>query len=426
MKTDSLSHTLDQIVGREFVATQPPRFDLDEVPLACPASTEEVSELLKFAAREKLRVIPLGLGSKLGWCGAPEHVDFLISTRRLVGAVSHEPEDGTISVRAGETMAALAERVERGGHRLTPDVAFPERGTIGGAIAAGQCGVDRLRFGPLRHHVLGLQVVLGDGTVTRTGGQLVKNVTGFDLQRLYAGSHGTLGVITEASLRLFPAPEHELWFAAAPRDLGSAFELARAALALPLRLVSTTIVSIDPPTRGSAWALFARLFGKRAAVNSERQALASCWPGASAVEGREAREFAHELRDNTSFLDAQHPSISIGAAPSRVSQLAADLVAILDAHKAPRRIAIQPGEARVELELPNSFDASACAAFARQVRDLARRHGATAHLRNATVATLAQFPPFADEVVGIQLMRELQSRLDPQSVFARGRFVGGL
>jgi len=426
VKTDALSSSLERLVGAEAVSTQRVRFDLDERPLACPQSVEQVAELMRFASRDRLRVVPIGLGSKLGWCGAPEHVDFLLSTRRLVGAVLHEPADGTISVRAGETIASLSARVERGGHRLTPDVAHPDRCTIGGVIAAGQSGADRLRFGPVRHHVLGLQVVLADGTVTRTGGQLVKNVTGFDLQRMYAGSHGTLGVISEVSLRLFPAPEQELWFAAAPKNLGDALQLARAALALPIRLVSTTIVSIDPPTHGSSWALFARLSGKRAAVEAERAQLSECWPAAATLEGSEARKFADGVRDSTSFLDVQHPSISIGAPPSRVSQLASDLVGLLDDRKTPRRVAIQPGEARIECALPRDLDAASCASFARAIRDLAQRHGATAHLRNAPIAALANFNAFADETVGVALMQDLRSRLDPQGVFARGRFVGGL
>lgn len=426
MSTAALSASLGAIVGAAHVSTQRPRFDLGEVPLACPASSEEVSELLKLATRDALRVIPIGLGSKLGWCGAPERVDFLLSTRRLVGAVSHEPADGTIRVRSGETMAALAARVGAGGHRLTPDVAHPQRCTIGGVVAAGQSGLDRLRFGPVQHHVLGLQVVLGDGTVTRTGGQLVKNVTGFDLHRLYAGSHGTLCVISEVSLRLFPAPDSEVWCASHGPDLPRALERARAAFALPARHVSIVLASIETPPAGESWALFARLFGKRSAVEAERAALAKCWSPAAVKEGAQAAEFWQELRDKTGFAGASQPSLSATCQPARAASMAAELVRALDERGLERRFVFQPFEARLDIGLPAAMDAAEMNELARSARAIALRHGGALHVRNAPLAALNGLDPFADDVPGLELMRELERKLDPGGVFARGRFAGGL
>lgn len=426
MKLEDLTGSLEAIVGAPHVARAAPRFDLDELPLATPGSVEEVSELLKLAARDRLRVIPIGAGSKLGWCAGPERADFVLSTRRLVGAVSHEPADGTISVRAGETMADLAARAERGGHRLTPDVAHPERCTIGGVVASGQSGSDRVRFGPVRHHVLGMQAVLGDGAVTRTGGQLVKNVTGFDLHRLYAGSHGTLCVITEVSLRLFPAPEHELWFAAAPATLEQGVELAHAARALPIRLAAMTLVRLDPPTKNARWALFARLFGKRAAVEAERVALETCWPGAAVVEGPRALESASETRDEASFDDARRPSFAVGGTTPRIGALAAELIALVDRRRPGTRVVVHPLDARIEFGLRDAGDPHELAVLARDARKVARAHGGSLHLRNAPIATLHALDPFGEEIVGLELMRELQQRLDPGGVFARGRFAGGL
>jgi glycolate oxidase FAD binding subunit len=417
---------LGAIVGAANVAAQRPRFDLDELPLACPASTEEVSELLKLATRDSLRVIPIGLGSKLGWCGAPERVDFLLSTRRLVGAVSHEPADGTISVRAGETLAELGARVERGGHRLTPDAPNPASCTIGGVVAAGQSALDRLRFGPVRDHVLGLQVVLGDGTITRTGGQLVKNVTGFDLQRLYAGSHGTLCVITEVSLRLFPAPEHEVVFATHGVDLPRALERARAAFALPLRHVSIALASVDSPPKGESWAPIARLFGKRAAVEAEKAALASCWKPSSVMEGGEAADFAANFRDKTSFVGPERASLSATCPPANAAALAVELLRALDERGLERRVVFQPFEARFECAAPADIEAGELAELAKHARAIALRHGGALHVRNAPLAALAGLDPFADDVAGLDLMRELKRKLDPGGVFARGRFVGGL
>jgi len=134
----------------------------------------------------------------------PAGADWILSTRRLVGIVAYEPGDGTLTARAGTTFAALDEATERGGHVVTPDVAYPARATLGGAVGEGRSGFDRLRYGPTRHHVLGVRALLADGTFAKSGGQLVKNVTGYDLHRLYCGSRGSLCALVEVSLRLFP------------------------------------------------------------------------------------------------------------------------------------------------------------------------------------------------------------------------------
>jgi FAD/FMN-containing dehydrogenase len=183
---------------------------LGELPLAEPQDEEQACALLRLAAREKLRVLPLGLGSKLAWRRNCE-ADFALTTRALTGIVEYEPAEGVITARAGTTLAELRSLTARERHWLTPFVAREERATLGGAISAGQSGLDRLRCGPLRHHVLGLRVALGDGTIVKSGGRLVKNVTGYDMHRLYTGAHGSLCLVLEASLRLFPAPRACAW-----------------------------------------------------------------------------------------------------------------------------------------------------------------------------------------------------------------------
>lgn len=426
MNTTSVNAALAQIVGAAHVSAQRARFDAPEAPLVCPASVGEVSELLKLAARDSLRVVPLGLGSKLGWCGAAERVDFLLSTRRLVGAVSHEPADGTIAVRAGETIAELSARVERGGHRLTPDIPQPAHCTIGGVVAAGQSGFDRLRFGPVRHHVLGVEAVLGDGTVTRSGGRLVKNVTGFDLHRLYTGSHGTLCVLTEIALRLFPAPEREAWITLSPRDLAHGLELARAARSLPLRAVSITLASLATPAGDAPWSLHARLFGKRAAVEAELAALCASWRGAQVQEDVAARASADALRDASSFAESSQASLTLACEPAQLSKLLSDVLELISDAAWPRHVAVQPLEARIDLGLPLHVAPALLRDFARRARAVATRHGGSAHVRNAPLEALSGLDPFADELPGLELMRELRSQLDPRGVFARGRFAGGL
>lgn len=175
-----------------------------ERPLAAPRSEEEWSEVLRLAGREGWACLVVGRGSKPGWTRPPKRVDLVLSTRGYAGVVAYEPGDGTVTARAGSTMDEIAREVRAGGHHLTPDVPRPGASTLGGVVAAGQSGLDRLRFGPVRHNVLGMRVALADGSIAKTGGRLVKNVTGYDLPRLAAGSLGSLGVITQVCLKLWP------------------------------------------------------------------------------------------------------------------------------------------------------------------------------------------------------------------------------
>jgi len=420
--TDSLAHALERISGR--VAEARPRFDVEPVPLVAPGSVEQVSELLRFASRDRLRVIPFGLGSKLGWCGIPGHVDFMLSTRNLSRVVSHVPDDGTISVEAGMTMAELRRRCREGGHFLTPDAPRPECCTIGGVVAAGESGFDRLRFGPVRHHVLGTKVVLGSGTVAKSGGQLVKNVTGYDLHRLYCGSHGSLCVIVEVSLRLFPEPEHELVITTSAERDGDALERARQALALPGRTVSLTLRRDRSVGRAIAWSLHARLFGKRAPVEEERRELLRVWPSANVIEGAPARRAADEMRDRHDGGDLRGPSFHLTCSPSKAAAVLREALDALDSAGCDGETLVQPGVVEIDHFPRDAHDGRA--ELVAPLRRIAGAHGGSLEYRNAPRSALVGLDPSGEPAAGLDLMRAIQKKLDPDGVFATGRFHGGL
>jgi len=417
---EKLEARLERVCGSVELAR--PRFDVEPLPLVAPRSVEEICELVRLAAADKLRVMPLGRGSKLGWCTTPGHVDFALSTRNLRRIVSHVPDDGTITVEAGLGMDELAARCRAGGHFLTPDVPLPARRSIGGVVAAGESGADRLRFGPVRHHVLGTRTVLASGLATQSGGQLVKNVTGFDLQRLYCGSHGTLGVIVEVSLRLFPEPEHELRVTTRSSELSDALALARKALALPARVVSLSIERTD-----GGFELAARLFGLRTVVEAELAALLKVWPRGNHESGAAARASSDAASTRQRLADSAHPALHIACLPSRLDALAPLVQRALADARSTGRFSLQPGIAEFDIELAQGFgDASNLASFVRSLRATLSKHGASVALRNAPRAGLVELDPFGDSAVGLDLMRSIQRNLDPDGVFATGRFHGGL
>ncbi len=170
-----------------------------------PASAAEVASVLALANGASLSVIPRGGGTKMDWGNTPRSADLILSLRRMDRVIEHAAGvRRAATVQAGCTVAEFGRALAQRGQRLAVDPLWPARATIGGILAANDSGALRGTFGPLRDQLIGIQVVLADGTVARSGGKVVKNVAGYDLPKLFIGSGGTLGVITEATFRLYP------------------------------------------------------------------------------------------------------------------------------------------------------------------------------------------------------------------------------
>src|SRR5690606_38081566 len=156
---------------------------------------------LAVAAEQRLGVVPWGGGrhQRLGRVPAPVHA--VLVTTEMTGVVQHDVDDQTIVVRAGTPLRDVLARAREAGQMLPLDPWGLDRATVGGVVAAGVNGPLRAGYGLPKDHLLGTRAAHPDGTVTKSGGRLVKNVTGFDLHRLYHGSLGTLAVLTEVALR---------------------------------------------------------------------------------------------------------------------------------------------------------------------------------------------------------------------------------
>ncbi len=253
------------------------------LPVAAPAEEAQLLELLALARRDHLTVIPIGSGAGLELLRPDARPDFLLSTRHLSGILAHEPGDGTLAARAGTPLGELARRAADGGQHLSPRLRHAPSATLGGVLAAGRAGPDRLRWGPARHQVLGTRMALSDGTVAASGGRLVKNVAGYDLHRLHCGSRGTLGIILEACLRLHPAPEASSRSAVTFAKREEALEAAAHLRDGPLRpwallLEESTAATVDGD-HARPWTLHLELGGveevHRAELDWAREALAA-------------------------------------------------------------------------------------------------------------------------------------------------------
>src|SRR6266852_7908076 len=174
-----------------------------------PETVEQVGQVVALANQQGLTLLTRGGGSRINLGGIPEQFDILLETTRLIRLLEHEAPDLTCHIEAGLTLAALQAQLATKGQRLTLDPPDAQQATLGGLLASNASGPKRLRYGSARDNVIGLRVVHANGEVSRSGGRVVKNVAGYDLNKLYIGSLGTLGIIVEANFKLQPLPVDE-------------------------------------------------------------------------------------------------------------------------------------------------------------------------------------------------------------------------
>jgi glycolate oxidase FAD binding subunit len=194
-----MTAALGAITGPEHVRTS------GKAIAVAPANSEEVAAVLRLAQEDQLAVVPYGGGSKQGW-GYPVAPALVLEMHRLNMLREHTWQDMTCTVEAGCTWSAMQSGLAQHGQYVALDPLWPERATIGGIVATNDSGALRLRYGGLRDLVIGMTIVLADGTIARTGGKVVKNVAGYDLHKLMIGGFGTLGVVTSINFRLHSRP----------------------------------------------------------------------------------------------------------------------------------------------------------------------------------------------------------------------------
>jgi len=194
---DACPSLRDGVAGDAVFGVTPPF-------VASPASTSEAAALLAAAASFGLAVVPRGAGLGLSWGAPPAACDLVVDLSAMDQVIEHAAGDLVARVQAGVTIGQLASVLAEAGQELALDA--PAEATVGGVVAAGTAGPRRFRYGAPRDLLIGLTVVRADGVIAHSGGKVVKNVAGYDLGKLFAGSQGTLGLITEATFRLHPLP----------------------------------------------------------------------------------------------------------------------------------------------------------------------------------------------------------------------------
>lgn len=244
---------LRQIVGKENVFTEPEDltcYSYDATHLSAlpdavvtPLTTAEISEIVKLANAERVPVIPRGGGTCLSGGTVPVAGGIILALHRMNKIIEIDTDNLTATAQPGVITATFHQAVEREGLFYPPDPQSMFMSTLGGNVAENAGGPRGVKYGVTKDYVLGLEVVTPSGTILRVGGKTIKNVSGYDLMRLFTGSEGTLGVITEITVRLVPLPEAKRTLLAMFNTLDDAAEAVSSII--KHRIIPTTLELMD-------------------------------------------------------------------------------------------------------------------------------------------------------------------------------------
>ena len=430
--------------GAQREAAAMPRFDCDVLEGAAgagyavqgmvpprvllPASEEEAAGALAACNAAGLAVVPWGGGTLQALGYPPERLDAVLSLERVNRIVSYEPADLTVSVQAGCTAQALLDALAPHGQMLPFDLASPGRATLGGAIAANLAGPRRFGPGSFRDLLIGLTVAAPDGTISHSGGMVVKNVSGYDMMKLHLGALGTLGLLLRLNFKVLTRPAADSTaLIAGPRPALPALAAALAGSALALD--SLELAGPGAPASGDdGWRLAARLTGsERGLARKRAELLALCAGQGLTVDWLDGAAAAAWWQGCTAFLAPGE--VGEGEALLRLAALPAELGAVLDdverqseAVGLPARLLAHAGNgvlfARlVGPDLPRALPGLWSALCARWPN---------AALLAAPPALKTDLEVWGPLPSGFALMQRIKAQFDPRRTLNPGRYVGRL
>jgi glycolate oxidase FAD binding subunit len=396
--------------------------------LVCfPSAAEQVRAILRLCGEVQAAVTPWGGGTAMRQGNIPSRVDVVVVLERLAEVVEHDDANLTATAQAGMKVAALQEIVGRRRQHLAVDPPHPARATLGGIVAANSNGPRRMLHGGLRDLVIGMKMVVATGEQIKAGGKVVKNVAGYDLCKLFVGSLGTLGIVTEVTFRMAPLPESAASFLASG-PLARCVVAVERILSSPLLPAAVTMLSSRAAKRIGCDSEMpvvaigvegfeesvARHFSEMEAI--ARQADLVFEPLRDEPHRRLWERIANFSADETGIL--YRITVPVGA----VAEILATVERWSNGEH-PARYVADAGSGTVWLALdakPGDIEG-----FVR-LAALAREHGGHAAIAAAPAALKAGIDVWGEAPASMNLMREIKRRFDPNGILNPGRFLGGM
>lgn len=395
------------------------------------SSVAELSGALAESHAAGEAVIPWGGGTRMHVGNVPERYTTAIDLTGLSTNIEHESGDLTLVADTGVTIAELSRTLAKQGQRLPFDVPLPEKATLGGSVASNAAGQSRSSLGGIRDWVIGMKVVLADGTATKSGGRVVKNVQGFDLHRLQTGAFGTLGVIIEVALKVVPIPANTSTVAAWFSSVEDAGEYALQVFdgpAMPEALTvfagqaaSSRFMKLDTPVDADASTalVLAAVAGGSAAVARLENDLT----GLAGSTGANDYEVLSGTNADSAWIPQEEP-VPETAVTLRTTLKPRDAVKLLaknfqgdDSERNSGEL--QVGFGTVAISLSNGTRADI-----ERIRMAAAAFGGQSVIERCTLEIKNELDVFGDQGLALSVMKSIKQRFDPKRVLNPGRFAG--
>lgn len=442
-ETGALEQQLGQVVTNSEVTTVADVLHAHSVDgilpriIITPTTKEEAAKTVALASEYKATLTAYGNGTQSNLGGIPEHIDVLLKTTKLCRLLEHEAADLTCQTEVGITLAELQSQLASKGQRLSLDPPNAEQTTIGGLLATNASGPKRLRYGTARDLVIGLKVIQANGEITRSGGNVVKNVAGYDLNKLYIGSLGTLGIIVEANFKLHPIPSTERTILLSYTKVEDAMDTV-VAIAGSL-LTPSAIELIDAnaaidmadffglhlPANG--YTLAVNFEGSANAVNRQidetrliarkRHALLG-----EDLEGKDQEHFWNAIREHTQGTLTCKAAILV----SQIATYLKHVERVCQRHELEAAVVAHAGNGVLYIELrPGDALPRVIEAIA-ELRQFAREARGSLVVERCPVDTKRQLEVWGEPGTDFRMMQRLKQQFDPTGTFVKGRFLGGL
>jgi glycolate oxidase FAD binding subunit len=418
--------------------------------IAYPESAEQVASILHWAQQEKLALLPRGGGTKIHLGGIPKRLDVVLSTSRLSKIHEYDVANFTLTAGAGLRFSSVAELTAAHRQTLPLQYAF-STATLGGLIATNASTPKRLLYGGVRDLLLGIRVALPSGEIAHFGGKVVKNVAGYDMCKLFLGSLGALGVVVEATCKLYALPERDETQLAVFPTLGQG--AAAVAQIMGTQLLPSQMLLLNP-TAGSAVALqdAANMAAGGALIvlnwegmdeAVERQLIDStriCQGQGGVAVHRCAGEAQAALRQRLAIFNPcghgqtahePHLLVRLGTVPARVPAVMDALARLLSPLVPEALIAGDCGVGLIHLGLQRNVAEAAMIddSLLRILLELPRLvapEGGYAVVERAPLRVKEQLDVWGPPPASFPLLQTLKRTFDPEGILNPGRFIGGL
>ena len=404
------------------------------VDVVSPSTEEELCDIVASANDEGLGIIPWGGGTRAAVGNTPGRPCLVLDMTNLNRVVSHNYADLTASFQAGANFGFVSEVLAQQGQFLPIDPPIPGRATIGGTLAAAVSGPLKWHFGHPRDTVIGMKVVQPDGAITKSGGQVVKNVSGYDMSRLHIGGIGSLGIILEASFKLTPIPMYERTIIASFASMDAAVDASIRVFnsyVMPLAMIvfDARVASLTGLDEGGARHYLAvRLGGRPRTLARQVDEISAMFDEASSQ--RESEGPSPSLwcpLSDFGWSPEETPilNMKITALPSHICDILKMVAQNGDSGLEPAILA-EPGFGTVEAswfgpdDIPDDTLTTMIAKLRKQIFQL----GGTAVVQRCPPDVKAGIDVWGEDHPGIEVMRRMKRRYDPNGIMNPGRFVG--